>query len=189
MQPKFLSPHCSQFASVVELTICFPFTLLLIVVPGLSWGELFHLHSETIHCGGVNSTRSSRAGWDFNLNLASQGSTCSWWLDQGWEWGQSHARSQVQIELILELLPEQPERKQASSSGLYLGGCESEAARETERAHLLGNEATQRKADTRDRGSCKAGIIIGLPLLNAIRIKWVCNIRYLNGAWHMGSTQ
>lgn len=85
--------------------------------------------------------------------------------------GQGHARSQVQTELIPELLPKQPERRQASSSGLYLGECESEAARETEREHMLGNEATQRKAETRDRGSCKAGTIIGLPLLNAVRIK------------------
>ena len=74
-----------------------------------------------------------------------------------------YARNQAQTELILELLPEQPERRQASSSGLELGGGDSEAARETDREHLLGNEATQRKADARDRGSCKAGVIIGLP--------------------------
>lgn len=44
-----------------------------------------------------------------------------------------------------------------------MGGGDSEAARETDREHLLGNEATQTKTDTRDRGSYKAEIIIGLP--------------------------
>lgn len=84
-----------------------------------------------------------------------------------WIKGENGAKARPGVrskqELILQLSPEQPERRQASSSGLDMGGCDSEAARETDREHLLGNEATQTKTDTRDRGSYKAGIIIGLP--------------------------
>lgn len=46
-----------------------------------------------------------------------------------------------------EIFAKQPEKRQASPCGLYLGACESETATETQREHLLGNEATQKKAE------------------------------------------
>lgn len=81
---------------MVKLTIFFPFTLLLITVPGLSLREWFHPHTEVMYCAiGTPLSAPELGGFgggNFSVGLANQGLTFPWWSDQQWAWGQDLAR-------------------------------------------------------------------------------------------------